>query len=63
MNRSDWRDYAVYALVVALGVFGSVYLWKHPSEVSFATWATVCGGIVAAMRWFDLRDDKEADHR
>ena len=63
LNRKDWRDFAVYGLVVALGAFSSVYLWRHPSDMNFGTFATIGGGIIAAMRWFDLRDDKEADCR
>lgn len=61
MNKKDWRDYLTYVFAAAIMAFASVYLWKHPSDAAFGIWAGVVGSIVTALRWLDLKDDKEKD--
>jgi hypothetical protein len=61
VNKKDWRDYATYGLLVALGMFCGMYLWKHPSDANFGTFELLAGIMIGALRWFDLRDDKEKD--
>ena len=61
MNKKDWRDYTTYAFAGIILIYASWYLFGHPSEVSFATWAGIVGSITAVLRWLDISDDKRAD--
>jgi len=42
-------------------IFSSVYLWRHPSDGNFATWAAVCGTMTAAYHWLNIHDDLHKD--
>jgi hypothetical protein len=39
----------------------SLYVWRHPSDINFATWATVCGTLSCILKWLDITDDKQRD--
>jgi len=47
--------------VALMWIFSSVYLWRHPSDGNFATWAAVCGTMTAAYHWLNIHDDLHKD--
>ena len=61
MNHKDWRDFTTYAFAGLILFYASWYLAKHPSDISFATWATVSGSIVCLLKFLDIKDDKQKD--
>jgi len=61
MNHKDWRDYMTYVFTGAILTIASVYVWHHPSDINFATWATVCGTLSCILKWLDITDDKQRD--
>lgn len=61
MNTKDWRDYVTYVFAGGIFIAATLYTWAHPSDVNFATWATVCGTLACILKWLDIKDDKERD--
>ena len=45
------RDWFVIVLTAVLWCVSTVYLFKHPSEGDFATWATLSGTVLTAYHW------------
>ena len=61
MNHKDWRDFTTYAFAGIIVFYASWYIAKHPSDINFATWATVCGTVACILKWLDITDDKTRD--
>jgi hypothetical protein len=61
VNKTRWGDILIGLLVAIMWVAATVYLFKHPSDISFGTWGTICGTMLCAYKWIDMRDDKEKD--
>lgn len=57
----DTRDWIVIALMAAIQVAATVFLFEHTDAINFATWATVVGGLTTAYHWLVIRDSKEKD--
>lgn len=57
----DARDWAVIGLMAAIQLAATVFIFKHPEAINFATWATVVGGLISAYHWMVIRDSKEKD--
>jgi di/tricarboxylate transporter len=57
----DLRDILVFVLVTAAWVFSTVYLFDHPTDTNFATWAGLCLTITGVYHWICMKDDKEKD--
>ena len=57
----DTRDWIVIALMAAIQFAATVFLFRHPDTINFATWATVVGGLTTAYHWLVIRDSKEKD--
>lgn len=56
MPRFDWRDWLVGILVPAMWVFAGAYLWRHPSDANFATWAGICATLTGAYHYLNIKD-------
>jgi hypothetical protein len=48
-------------LVTGAWVASTVYLFRHPSDMNFATWATLCGTMTGFYHYMTQRDDKTPD--
>jgi hypothetical protein len=57
----DTRDWVVIGLMAGIQAAATVFVFKHPDSVNFATWATVCGTLTGAYHWMVIRDSKEKD--
>jgi hypothetical protein len=58
---SDFRDWFVLLHLNAAGIAATVFLFKHPDPLNFATWATMLGTISGCYHWFMIRDQKIPD--
>jgi hypothetical protein len=47
--------------MAAIQVAATVFVFKHPDAINFATWATVVGGLISAYHWMVIRDSKIGD--
>lgn len=54
-------DYVVMFIVSAAWFSGTVFLFIHPSEVNFATWAGLAVTIGGIYHWITVYDDKKPD--
>lgn len=57
----DFRDWFVVAMIVLIGVAATVFLFKHPEAVNFATWATIVGTLSTLYHFLVIKDSKQAD--
>lgn len=57
----DTRDWVIIALMANIQIVASIFVFKHPDAVNFATWATVAGTLTGAYHWMVIRDSKQAD--
>lgn len=48
-------------LVTGAWVASTVYLFRHPSDMNFATWATLCGTMTGFYHFMTVKDDKTKD--
>jgi hypothetical protein len=48
-------------LVMAYHVEATAFVWLHPSDANFATWAGVTATITGVYHWINYRDDKTPD--
>ena len=61
--KLDVRDWFIMSMLAGIAIVGGVYVFKHPDDVNFGTWGTVCGVLTAALHWLNVRDDKEKDQQ
>jgi hypothetical protein len=59
----DTRDWIVIGLMGLIQVASTVFVFKHPDAINFATWATLCGTLVGAYHWMVIRDSKTPDSK
>jgi hypothetical protein len=57
----DFRDWFIMAHVNAAGIAATVFLFKHPDALNFATWAGMLATIVGFYHWAVIKDSKTAD--
>lgn len=57
----DFSDWFVMAGITAILISGTMFIYLHPSEVNFATWAGLMVTVTGVYHWLDIRDDKEKD--
>lgn len=60
-NCLDCGDRIVIAFLTTFAALGATYLFRHPSDMNFATWmglATIANGIFHGLR---VHDQKQAD--
>ena len=62
MIIKDLRDIWVVLAVSAAWVFSTIYLFRHPSDMNFATWAALCTTVTGVYHWICMKDDKIPDH-
>lgn len=60
-NVRDCRDTFVMAAVTAAWVASTVWVFIHPSEGAFATWAGLAATMIGAYHWLVMLDDKKPD--
>lgn len=60
-NQQDARDWFVMGAVTAAWMASTVYLFIHPSEPAFATWAGLAATMTAAYHFLIVSDDKRPD--
>lgn len=60
-NIRDCRDTFVMGAVTAAWVASTAWVFLHPSEGAFATWAGLATTMIGAYHWLTLMDDKKAD--
>ena len=61
MNTRDCRDTAsmvIFALAFAASV---VYIFLHPTDINFATWAGLTATMGGIFHWLCIYDDKKKD--
>ena len=61
MNKQDYRDYFVLGIVTAGWAAATVFLFRHPSSVNFATWAGLVATLGGMYHWLCVSDDKRVD--
>lgn len=49
------------ALITSGWVAATVFLFKHPDPMNFATWGTFSGAVICAYKWLDFKDSKVPD--
>lgn len=54
-------DKFIIAKVSLMWTVATVYLFMHPSEASFATWATFGATVAGVYHFLTIKDDKTAD--
>lgn len=59
--KTDWRDVAVLVIFTAGFAAATTYLFKHPSDMNFATFAALFGTLSAAYHWIITYDSKHPD--
>jgi hypothetical protein len=59
--KRDLRDHLVMTIVTGAWVISTWFLWEHPTDVNFATWAGFGATMTGTYHWLNLRDDKEKD--
>ncbi len=57
----DIRDAFVIAFLTALMCAATFYLFRHPSDVNFATWGTILGTGLGGYHWMVFLDSKRPD--
>jgi hypothetical protein len=57
----DIRDWFILFHLNAAGIAATVFVFKHPEPMNFATLATLLGTLVSCYHWFVLKDSKQAD--
>jgi hypothetical protein len=57
----DVRDWFILFHLNAAGVAATVFLFKHPEPMNFATYAGLLGTLVGCYHFFILKDSKTAD--
>lgn len=60
-NKQDSRDWFVMCAVTSAWCASTVWLFIHPSEAAFATWAGLAVTMIGAYHWLVLLDDKRPD--
>ena len=61
MNKQDYRDYFVLAVVTAGWLAATVFLFHYPSSVNFATWAGLVATVGGIYHYLCVSDDKRMD--
>ena len=62
MNKKDWRDYLTALLLSGIiGAFIWVMLQNVHNVAMIGTVGGVVGTLLCALRWFDMKDDKQKD--
>ena len=51
----------IIGLMANVQIVASVFVFKHPDVVNFATWATVAGTLTGFYHYVIFRDQKETD--
>ncbi len=57
----DTRDWIVIALMAAIQVAATVFIFLHPDTLNFVTYGTLVGGLISAYHWMVIRDSKQKD--
>ena len=60
-NIRDCRDTFVMGAVTAAWAASTVWVFLHPSEGAFATWAALAATMIGAYHWLVMLDDKRPD--
>jgi O-antigen/teichoic acid export membrane protein len=60
-NKADVTDWLVMSVVTDVVIAATIFLFKHPDPINFATWGTVVGTICSVYHWLTIRDDKTPD--
>ncbi len=58
---SDLRDRLVMLIVTLILAVGTIYVFVHPTDMNFTTWAGLVVTITGVYHWLNIRDDKEKD--
>ena len=61
MKIVDHTDLIVFLMVSLAWIAGTVFLFMHPSDMNFATWATFSATITAVYHWIIFKDSKIPD--
>lgn len=59
--QAQLKDYLVMVIVTAAWVAGTTYIFVHPSDVNFATWAAMAATMGGLYHWLTVYDDKRPD--
>lgn len=57
----DIRDWIIVISMAGIQVAATVFIFKHPETLNFATWATVTGTLAGSYHWANLKDSKTPD--
>lgn len=60
-NIRDCRDTFVMGAVTAAWAASTVWVFLHPTEGAFATWAGLAATMIGAYHWLVMLDDKRPD--
>lgn len=61
MSGWDLDDWIIMALVVAILVAGTIYIFIHDSDMVFGSWCGLVVTVTGVFHWLRIRDDKETD--
>ena len=57
----DTRDWIIVGSMVAIQIAGTVFVFKFPTDMNFATWGTVCSVLTSAYHYLVIKDSKAPD--
>lgn len=60
--KLDIRDWIVSGILILLTLVGCVYIFLHPSDMAFATWAGFTATLTGAFHYLNIQDSKVPDH-
>jgi hypothetical protein len=59
--KCDLRDWLVILLVSLAWIAATAYMFKHPSDLNFATWCGLAVTLTGAYHWLVIWDSKRPD--
>lgn len=61
MSVTQHTDLIVFLLVSLAWVAGTTFLFMHPSDMNFGTWAAFSTTITGVYHWIVMKDQKIPD--
>jgi hypothetical protein len=62
MGMTGLRDWVIMGLVLAAWINSTIFLWHHPTDTNFATWAGLLLTVTGVYHWICYKDQKVPDN-
>jgi hypothetical protein len=60
-SKDDIADWLVMTVITNSVVVATVFLFEHPTDANFVTWAAVVSTVGCVYHWLVIRDSKQPD--